>query len=144
MKLKQIQGLLKKVGSIVLLDHVFICYAFYDKKAYPYMKTKSRIYIQITYCATCIKTKEYKLWTGRKFYLSDHMTVDEIIKTCFVAFKTAVEHEVMESFKVEGKTLFNPHVNYKELLSISEKEVNREAKTNQDGKGKGKRKTTNR
>lgn len=128
MKLKQIQELLKKIGLIHFLDHWFEITASYDKKAYKYMKSNSRIYLQINYHAKCIKTGRFTLWTGRKFYLSDYMTEDEIIKTCFVAFKTAVEHEVMESFKVEGKTLFNPHVNYKELLSISEKEVGRETK----------------
>jgi hypothetical protein len=36
-----------------------------------------------------------------------------------------VEHEIMEAFKVDGKILFNPHVNYLDLLDVSHKEVSR-------------------
>jgi hypothetical protein len=53
------------------------------------------------------------------------MTDDEIIKTSYGAFKAAVEHEVMEGFKVDGIILFNPHVNFEELLKISHKEIKR-------------------
>jgi len=86
---------------------------------------KGRIFIQITYVAPCAKTGKDNEWHGRKWYLSDHMTDDEIVKTAFTAFKMAVEHEVMESFKFAGVTVFNPHVNYQELISISHKEVAR-------------------
>lgn len=37
----------------------------------------------------------------------------------------AVIHEVMEGFTVDGKVLFNPHVNFEELLTISDREVTR-------------------
>lgn len=131
MKLKDLQQLLfSKIGALKFLSHYFIFRAFYDKKAYKYMKSKSRIYIQISYTANCVKTDEYKLWTGRKYYLSDYMTEDEIIKTCFVAFKTAVEHEILEAFKVDKKTIFNPHVSYLELSKISHIEVNRNRNAN--------------
>lgn len=53
------------------------------------------------------------------------MTKDEIIKTGFAAFKAAVEHEVLEGFKIGERALFNPHIDYKELLKISHKEVKR-------------------
>lgn len=88
-------------------------------------KGGSRIYIQCTYTAPCIKSGEEKQWKGRKWYLSEHMTTDEIVKTCFVAAEAVVKHEIMENFKVDGITLFNPHVNYEELLRISHIEVSR-------------------
>jgi len=84
-----------------------------------------RIFIQITYESICQKESVVKEWHGRKWYLSRHMTVDEIIKTCYAAFESCVKHEVMEAFKVDGITLFNPHVNYEELLRISNNEVKR-------------------
>lgn len=64
-------------------------------------------------------------WSGRKWYLSDYMTSDEIIKTCYVAFEAAVKHEIMEGFKVGGIVLFNPHTQYTELLKISHLEIQR-------------------
>lgn len=88
-------------------------------------KEKGRIFLQITYKTKCNKSKKMENWHGRKFYLSEHMTEDEVIKTLFLGFKLTVEHEVMESFKVDGKILFNPHLNYTELLAMSHKEVSR-------------------
>lgn len=88
-------------------------------------KVNGRIFIQITYNARCSNTGILLEWHGRKWYLSDHMTEDEIVKTCYVAFEAAVKHEVMEGFKINGITVFNPHVNYLELMKISDKEITR-------------------
>jgi len=84
-----------------------------------------RYYIQVEYDAPCTKTGLVESWKGRKWYLSEYMTDDEIVKTTWCAFEAAVKHEVMEGFKVDGKILFNPHVNFEELLGISEKEITR-------------------
>lgn len=89
-------------------------------------KGGDRIYVQVTYVAPCTNTGEEQEWKGRKYYLSEFMTDDEIVKTCYVAFEQAVKHEVMEGFKVNGIILFNPHINYEELLKISHKEVRRQ------------------
>lgn len=86
----------------------------------------ARVFIQIEYAAPCTKTGEIENWRGGKHYLSEHMTDDEIIKKAYVAFEMAVKHEVMEGFKVDGTILFNPHVNFEELLKISHKEVKRQ------------------
>jgi hypothetical protein len=51
------------------------------------------------------------------------MTDDEVVKTAYVAFEAAVKHEILEGFKVDGKILFNPHVNFEALLTVSDKEV---------------------
>lgn len=85
-----------------------------------------RIYLQISYMAPCTKTGEIQEWFGRKWYLSEYMTDDEIIKTGFAACKAAVGHEILEGYKVNGIILFNPHVNYEALLSISHHEITRE------------------
>lgn len=85
-----------------------------------------RIFLQIIYEAPCTKTNVVKEWHGRKFYLSDHMTTDEIVKTAFLAFKLAIEHEVMEGFRMYSKPIFNPHVHYEALIEASSREVSRE------------------
>ncbi len=54
------------------------------------------------------------------------MTEDEIIKTAWVAYRSCIEHEVMETFRVDDLILFNPHTPYTELLKISEVEVKRD------------------
>lgn len=85
-----------------------------------------RVFLQISYTAPCTKTGEDQPWKGRKYYLSEHMTPDEVVKTAYVAFQQAVTHEVMEGFKVDNKVLFNPHVHFEELLKVSDKEIRRE------------------
>ena len=82
-----------------------------------------RIFIQIVYDAPCTKTGEMKEWRGRKWYLSKHMTNDEIVKTAYTAFQSCITHEVMEGFKVDGIVLFNPHTNFERLLKVSDYEV---------------------
>jgi hypothetical protein len=84
-----------------------------------------RVYLQVKFTAPCSKTSLYQEWTGRKWYLSDHMTEDEVVKTAYAACKAAIEHEVMEGFKVDGIILFNPHVDFEELLKISHHEIKR-------------------
>jgi hypothetical protein len=64
-------------------------------------------------------------WKGRKWYLSSHMTEDEVLKTCFVAFQAAVQHEVMEGFKLGGIPPFNPHASIWTLRNASIMEVTR-------------------
>lgn len=100
---------------------------FYFKVAYDERDSRptARIYIQIKYTAKCEKTGAIDEWGGRKWYLSEFMTDDEIIKTTWCAYEAVVKHELMETFKVDGITLFNPHVNFEELLLISHKEVTR-------------------
>ena len=88
-----------------------------------------RIFLQVIYYAHCRDTGKAQWWHGRKWYLSEHMTNDEIIKTAYAAFEAAVKHEVMEGFKVDGKVLFNPHVNFEELLKISHLQIQREPET---------------
>ncbi len=85
-----------------------------------------RIYLQVLYDAPCTITGNIEEWKGRKFYLSQYMTDDEIVQSAYVAFEADVKHEVMEGFKVDGIILCNPHINFEELLKISHKEVKRQ------------------
>lgn len=96
-----------------------------EDMVYKDAQGRGRIFLQVNYEAPCSKSKDLLPWRGRKFYLSDHMLEQEVIFTAFLAFKLAVEHEVMEGFKVDGKVLVNPHVDYNLLLNISEHEVAR-------------------
>jgi hypothetical protein len=129
--MKRVLSILSRITANCLgLDFRFIC--DYDNRNYslingPTGTIKSgRIYIQVAYKTECTKLGQLEEWKGRKYYLSDYMTDDEIVKTAYVAFKTAVEHEVMEGFKVDNIILFNPHIDFEELLIISSKEVRRE------------------
>lgn len=122
MTLEEIKLILSRI-NLNIFSTVFHLRAEEDNKTNPY--GFGRVFIQIAYKAFCTKTQQLDEWRGRKWYLSEHMTEDEVIKTVYAAFKAAVEHEIMEGFKIDGITLFNPHVDYKELLKISHIEVKR-------------------
>lgn len=122
-ELLKIQSIIERLTFNVLGVN-FSINAYRDKLAT--VNQVGRIYLQLSYFAPCTKTGEMKEWTGRKWYLSQFMTEDEVIKTAYCAAKATVEHEIMEGFKVDNIILFNPHINYEELLAISHKEITRE------------------
>ena len=129
----RVLNILSRIECICMFT-TFKIVAEYDKKysmSLPkYVENSNpkygRIYLQAIYKSPCSNTGRLGEWKGRKNYLSDHMTDDEIVKTAYVTFKQAVEHEIMEGFKVDGKPLFNPHINFEELLTVSHKEIKRE------------------
>lgn len=133
--LKRVQQLLSRV-KLKCLDKEFNILIKYDDKytteehGFPftcinYTEFNGRVYIQLEYNSSCNKDTNQDYWKGRKWYLSEYMTDDEIIKTCYAAFEACVKHEIMEGFEVDGKMLFNPHINFEELLLISDKEITR-------------------
>lgn len=115
---------LQKICSEITME----CFGtiFKLKIARDQKHANGRVYIQVTYDAKCNKTGKLQTWHGRKWYLSEHMTDDEVVKTAYAAFEATVKHEILEGFKINGIPLFNPHVNYQALLSISNQEVSRE------------------
>ena len=124
---QRVEQLLSRV-KLKCLDKEFNILIKYDDKYTEIrggMSYNGRVYIQLEYNSSCNKDTDQDYWKGRKWYLSEHMTDDEIIKTCYAAFEACVKHEIMEGFKVDGKMLFNPHINFEELLLISDKEITR-------------------
>lgn len=47
---------------------------------------------------------------GRKWYISKHATVSEVVQTAFAAILAFEEHEARESFEYRGQRLFGPHI----------------------------------
>lgn len=110
----QAQELVDRLSAEVLGKEVF--FALRRDRKRP---VDGRLYIQCYYTTACTVTGKDAEWSGRKWYLSDHMSDDEIVKTCYAAFKAAVEHEVMEGFKYLGKRVFNPHTPFEVLMGSS-------------------------
>ncbi len=54
----------------------------------------------------------------RKWRLSTHMTVTEVVQTAFAAVKAAEEHEAREAFKYKGVEVFGPHLNVDDLAQL--------------------------
>lgn len=85
-----------------------------------------RVYVQPYYVDECRVTGEEQEWKGRKWYLSRHMTEDEVVKTCYAAFKACVEHEIMEGFSYNDEVVFNPHAPFQKCIEAGREEVSRE------------------
>lgn len=116
----KVNKLISSISISILGNDTFMFKIEKDKKG------GNRLYLQIEYRTPCTKTAEILPWKGRKWYLSEHMTDNEIIFTAYTAYEMAMKHEIMESFKINGVILLNPHVDYKQLLEISNKETVRE------------------
>ncbi len=69
----------------------------------------TRQYLQVTFIAPCNVTGDRKHHSGRKWFLSPHMTRSEVVSTAFMAVKAAVEHETREQFLYRGQAVFGPH-----------------------------------
>lgn len=54
-------------------------------------------------------TGELTVQEGRKFYVSEHMTDEEILRTMLLAIHVFEEHEANECFRYRGERVLNPH-----------------------------------
>lgn len=71
----------------------------------------TRPYLQIRFRAPDNVTGETdKAWSGRKWFLSPHMTHSEVVLTALKAVMTAVEHETREKFLYRGRAILGPHI----------------------------------
>jgi hypothetical protein len=127
-ELTRVNGLLARI-QIGFMGQKMRFIASWDKELTPdkfnTVVHEPRVFIQIEYDAPNTKTGEDGSWKGRKWYLSKWMTDDEIVKTAYLAFRTCIEHEVLESFSVDNVRIFNPHVNFEELIKIAHNEIKR-------------------
>jgi len=51
----------------------------------------------------------------RKWYVSQHSTVTEVVRTAYKAGIAALEHEFDETFKYKNVSIYNPHINVEAL-----------------------------
>ncbi len=68
-------------------------------------------------CKNNIETEQ----KSRKWKLSYHMCENELVRTYYKAVKCALEHELDEQFMFKNMPVFNPHINYSDIVKcISE------------------------
>ncbi len=56
--------------------------------------------------------------SGRKWFLSYHMTKSEVVQTVLKASLTWAEHEIREHFKFRGVSIFDPHYDVEKLVEL--------------------------
>jgi hypothetical protein len=77
------------------------------------------LYIQAQFPAACADSGVIETQFGRKWLLSEHMTLSEIIQTAFKAVMTAEEHETRECFRFDGQPIFGPHFYVSDLFEVA-------------------------
>ncbi len=92
---------------------------------------KTRVYLQIKSETKCNVTGNPIAWTGRKWYLSLHMTDGEIVQTALKACLTAAEHEIREQFKYKGQAIFDPHWDIEKLVELRSQDGAIKGRTNE-------------
>lgn len=55
---------------------------------------------------------------GRKWYVSPHSCLSEIVQTCLKAVLTALEHEAREQFTFDDEAIFSPHFDVMALAKV--------------------------
>lgn len=80
-------------------------------------------YIQVQFRAKDSTGGPEQNWNGRKWYISQHATNQEVIQTCFKAVMTAMEHEVREEFKYRDVAVFQPHMDLDALVDLAQTKV---------------------
>lgn len=73
-------------------------------------------FVQVAFDAPCTVTGAVEQQRGRKYYISPFAIPDEVIKTCWVAIESALKHEAMEDFIVDGVAPFHPHTDIETLI----------------------------
>ncbi len=62
-------------------------------------------------------------WTGRKWMLSPHMVLSEIVRTAYLAYEAAERHEIQEAFRYKGAAVMGPHQHMDELADLMNRGV---------------------
>ncbi len=66
-------------------------------------------------CNTGLQEPQY----GRKWYISQHCCISEIVQTALMAIIAFEEHEVREHFTYFGEKVYGPHIAVNMLATVS-------------------------
>ena len=94
----------------------------YQDKIFTDTNGNGRLYLQIQFDAVDNLTgsEDYRSYC-RKWYLSPHMTTQEIVRTAWLAYQGAVLHEASEQFKYKGEMIFGPHIDPEALVEVADR-----------------------
>jgi hypothetical protein len=80
--------------------------------------TPGNFYLQIRFESEDPTTRVVGEQSGRKWFLSPHMTDGEVVQTALMAVLAAEEHEAREFFTYRGRAIFGPHFNLQKLIAL--------------------------
>lgn len=83
-------------------------YIIFDNANDPYLQIQFEENGETQYC--------------RRWFLSEKMSVSDVVRTAFMATLAAEEHEARERFTYRGKRIFGPHYDVDRLVEIAVRE----------------------
>lgn len=110
--MKYITDLMAIMNEVSLPGHEFHAGHYTDLHG----KAVDAWYIQDTYIRRDSVTGMVERGFGRKWHVSCHATVSEVVLTMLKAAITDAEHEVREEFSYKGKHIFQPHIDVQALV----------------------------
>lgn len=96
------------VSNIRYLDYQFVI-----------LEKNGLMFLQGRYIEPDIQTNDPTDQHTRKWYISEHMVVSEIVQTALLCVLTSAEHRVREHFLYKGKRVFGPHFDVEALHEIA-------------------------
>lgn len=93
-------------------------------------ESNGRVYVQIQFYDSCSITGEPQLQKCRKWFLSEWMVKQEVVRTCWKAVEAAVVHEAQEQFKYKGRAIYGPHIDPDALWKVA-RQVDYRGKNNE-------------
>jgi len=76
------------------------------------------VWLQVWKAGACVSTGEPRMQKGRKWRISQHMTLSEIVQTALMACLAFEEHEVRERFTYCDAAIFSPHFDSDDLVAL--------------------------
>lgn len=112
----------------VLEDVTFNDWEFHVK---PFGDEDGHHYLQVQFVDLDFSTGEQERQYCRKWSLSLHMTVSEVVYTAFKAVMAAMEHEAREQFRFKGAMVLGPHVDVEQLVDLTKMKAAHDHRTGQ-------------
>ncbi len=110
---KGIVDMMEIISRIKFKDRNFVVGWFEDTD-----DGKPQLYLQLQYMDADVETGEQKEQHGRKWHISRHATVSEIVQTALKAVLTSQEHIAREFFTYRGERVYGPHFDVEDLVEL--------------------------
>lgn len=94
-----------------------------------YSNDEGTPYLQVSFFERDLVTGQLSIQKSRKWLMSYHMTVSEVVQTAFKAVLTAEEHELREKFRYKNRTIFGPHFHVDALVELAKSKENLDMRT---------------
>jgi hypothetical protein len=118
------------LGEVQFNDWEFHVLPF-TQQGGPIMGQLGPNYLQIQFMAPDLTSGKPERQYCRKWSLSLHMTVSEVVYTAFKAVMAALEHEAREQFRFRGASCLGPHVDVEQMVALTRKASAHDHRTGQ-------------